>query len=346
MAFSAQDVTVAVLNFNGLKVLPEIFESITNLTSAPGEIIMVDDGSTDNSPDWVRKHCPHVNVIAFESNTKLLNRVRNRALAEARQPLVLIVDNDVTLHPDCLDSLLAGINTLPQAAVCMPRTLYSSNPGVIYQDGQTLHFVGATPGIHRDAPLNEVKDNEPKLSIGWGVQLINKAKAAQVEYFSEAYVMGWGDDGEFNHKMNMIGCFCYNIPAAIVYHKRNEASKRYYGSVKNRWRFVLETYQLKTLILAMPGFIIYEISLLLFLIYKKSFSDYATAMRDTFTNLSSILKTRQHVQSIRKVGDRELITSGSIFVYADEMTSPLLTMGYNFLNLLLESYWFLVHRFV
>ncbi|MFQ5674531.1 MAG: glycosyltransferase family 2 protein, partial [bacterium] len=81
--FSSHNVTVAVLNYNGVKILPQCFKSIKELNSPPGEMIMVDDCSSDGSPRWVRENHPDVRVIEMGFNSKLLNVIRNRAIMES-----------------------------------------------------------------------------------------------------------------------------------------------------------------------------------------------------------------------------------------------------------------------
>jgi hypothetical protein len=112
------------------------------------------------------------------------------------------------------------MNERPRAAACMTRTVYWHDQDRIYQDGQTLHYVGASPGTNRERLVREV-DTEPRLSIGWGVQLIDREAAREVGFFNPAYPMGWGDDGELNHKLHLYGYECYHVPKSVVLHKRD-----------------------------------------------------------------------------------------------------------------------------
>ena len=341
MRFSSSNVTVVVSNYNGVTILRDCFESIRNLISPPGEIVMIDDGSQDGSVALVREQFPHVRVIELGFNSKCLNVLRNRALEESKTDFVFLVDNDVTLKPDCLNELLGGLENLPQAAVCIPRTLYERDPSMIYQDGQVLHYVGTSLAWHRNVPLKDADDG-PRLTIGWGVQLIDRLQAADMGNFNENYVMGWGDDGEFNHKMNLAGHFCYHIPSAIVYHKRVKGAQRYYGTIRNRWRFLLECYQIKTLILCAPALAVYELSLILFLLKKGEVRQYLSAMKYVLANLGSILSVRRHIQSKRVMKDRELMTSGSIFIASEYVDSPILAFGYKAMNAFLNGYWSII----
>lgn len=342
--FTAADVTIAVLNYNGRKIIPDLFASIGRLKEPPGEVIMVDDGSSDGSPEWLVEAHPEVRLVRFEKNSGgMLNVVRNRALGEAKKPLVLIVDNDVSLLPDTVEEGVKAMNSLPGAVVCTTRAVYDDNPEMIYQDGQILHYVGASPNINRNASIKEV-DAEPRISIGWGVQLINKELTKEVGWFNEGYRLGWGDDGEFNHKLNMAGLNCYHVPRSVVLHKRHGASQRYQQAVSNRWRFILEMYAPKTLVLVAPAFAFYEVPLFLFLAMKKRPGDYFAGMLAVLRQLPDILSNRNKIQARRKRPDRELMGCGDIFVYTDDMSSKVLLFGYAFLNKALLFYWKIIGK--
>jgi GT2 family glycosyltransferase len=341
--FSSSHVTLVVSNYNGVNVLRDCIESIQRLASPPREVVMIDDGSDDGSPAMVRQHFPGVRVLELGFNSKRLNVLRNRALMESQTDFVFLVDNDVTLKPDCLDELLGGLRRLPRAAVCIPRTLYERDPSMIYQDGQVLHYVGTSLAWHRNVPIKDA-DGQARLTIGWGVQLIDKRQAAEVGNFNEDYVMGWGDDGEFNHKMNLTGHLCYHVPSAVVYHKRVQGARRYYGTVRNRWRFLLECYQAKTLILCAPALAVYEMSLILFLLMKGEIGQYFSAIKYVVAARDSIAGVRRRIQSKRQVDDKELMTSGSIFIASEYVDSAILAGGYKVMNAFLNGYWSIVRR--
>ena len=344
--FSAADVSLAVMNYNGEDKLGGLFESIAKLEQPVGEVLLVDDGSTDSSIDLVSQQWPETRVIALGTNSGgVLNKVRNRAFAEASKPLVFIVDNDVELYPDCVSELVNVFNEYPDAAACLTRAVHWDDRKSIYQDGQILHYVGASPNTNRDARVDEV-DDQPRVSIGWGVQMIDKTRAAEVDFFNEAYILGWGDDGEINHKLNLFGYRCYQVPKAVVVHKRFESSKRYLAAVQNRLRFIAEMYRLRTILLALPALLAYEASLIAFLIMKGGMGDYVTGWKHFFTHFSDIRAERQKIQAYRKLPDNQVMDSGDIFVYSDYVNNKILMTGYKALNVFLNLYWKLIRPVV
>lgn len=344
-AFAAKDVTIAVLNYNGVKIIPDLFRSIRKLSHPPGEVILVDDGSSDGSPDWVRKNCPEVPVFSMGRNTKLLNLVRNRAVKEAKGDLVFIVDNDVILDSECLDRLLDAMNTLPNAAACITRALFLHDPAKIYTDGSMLHYVGSTPYAAYDLPITDANP-VPRLSIGWGVQLLNKQIVADAGYFNDSYAIGWGNDYELNHRLHLVGFKCYQVPSAIVYHRRVTGDGRFYGVVRNRWQFILEMYSWKTVLVCLPALAVYELSLILFMVYKGRGNEYVRGMFYVLTHLRPILASRRAIQRKRRVSDRDLMTSDDIFVFPEHLKSRFILFGYRGLNAFLNAYWKLVRRIV
>ena len=326
-------------------MVPGLLRSIEGLRRPPGEVLFVDDGSTDGSVDWVRRHFPEVRVVEMGRNTGVLNMVRNRALREARGSLALLVDNDVTLAADCLDRLLDAMNTLPDTVACSTRALYIDDPDTIYQDGQVLHYVGASPGHNRDGPVEEA-DTEPRISIGWGVQMFHKETVLGAGGFNEDYLLGWGDDGELNHRLHLFGHRCYHVPRAVVFHRRRHGSRRFYEGVRNRWRFILETYHLRTILLCLPAMLVYELALLAFLVGHRRGGDYFRALGHTVRQVPSILRTRRRIQRQRRVADGRLMGADAIFVYRDYVTSRAVSLAFRMVNGFLAGYWRLVRRFV
>jgi hypothetical protein len=142
--------------------------------------------------------------------------------------------------------------------------------------------------------------------------------------------------------MNLAGYLCYHVPKAVVYHNRVKPAYRYYGSVRNRWFFILESYQLKTLILCFPAFLVYEFALFGFLITKGAAGDYFRSIKDVLVFLPDIRAVRRRIKERRKKQDVELMTSGQIFVAPEYVKSRVLALGFGILNGFLNGYWRLV----
>ncbi len=106
------DVTVIVPLYNYAQHVVEALESVRAQTLAPLDLLIVDDCSTDASPDvarqWAERHAKHFNrvaVIGNEANAGL-GLARNAGFAAAETPYVLPLDADNRLLPECCATLL------------------------------------------------------------------------------------------------------------------------------------------------------------------------------------------------------------------------------------------------
>ena len=100
------DVSVVTPNWNGLRFLQPLFEDFAKQSQSPAEVIVVDNGSDDGSPQWARS--AGARVIAFESNRGFATAV-NAGVRAAEHDLVAILNNDLRLHPQWLEAVTLGM---------------------------------------------------------------------------------------------------------------------------------------------------------------------------------------------------------------------------------------------
>lgn len=98
-------VTVIIPCYNGEKFVAKCIESILNQTKAPNEILVIDDGSTDNSASIIEKY--NVRLIKHETN-KGLAEARNTGMKNASSDILIFVDADTIADPKLIESLLEG----------------------------------------------------------------------------------------------------------------------------------------------------------------------------------------------------------------------------------------------
>lgn len=334
-------VTVAIINFNGRDTLTKTIESILSMDHPLEELLVVDDGSTDGSMEEVARQFPGVRAKCMTKNSGMLNKLRNIALREAKTRLVLVCDNDITFESSCLSNLTQAIETLPEAAICTPRMLHTSDPTRVYSEGHPMHYVGATIDEGRNLLARQVQ-RRPRRTVGGGTQLIDKTKLKDVGLFDEDFALGWGDDGEFHHRVNMSGLNCYSVPRAVVYHPAKRGGARYHAQLRNRWLIIAQSYSLRTILITLPALIAYEI-LVFFLVFKnRALGEYFAAAKYVFDNFGKILKKRRAVQRLRRVSDRELLHSGPIYIPPPLDKDRFIASGARALNRLFATYWSVV----
>src|SRR5690606_8924495 len=298
--------SVVVVNYNGVATVLGTLASIFAQEDVRPKVIVVDDGSTDGSPEAVARRFPEVEIHRAPRNTRNVNRLRNIGLSRAQADRVLVADNDVHFEPTCFIRLLAAMDSDPRVAICIPRMMYAEDPDTVYMAGGSMHYVGATIAPDRHLPFDG--NTEPRARVAGGIALYDKQKLARVGLYDEAYRLAWGDDVEIHQRLLLAGFKSLYVPTAVCLHdyKLFDKSRAYRarGQVCNRWRYLLTHYEVRTLLLITPALLLYELTQALFLSLKRLPHHYVPGTPDALAGLPATLRRRREVQALRRVPDR------------------------------------------
>jgi glycosyltransferase involved in cell wall biosynthesis len=101
-----QPVTAIIPTYNSVGTLGAAIESVLAQSQPPAQVVVVDDGSTDSTPDWVRsRYGSRVDLIVVANGGP--SRARNRGIEAAGEPFVAFLDADDTWHPFKLERQLS-----------------------------------------------------------------------------------------------------------------------------------------------------------------------------------------------------------------------------------------------
>src|SRR5687767_7703512 len=107
-------VSILIPTYNRLDYLREAVGSVLRQTYENWELIIVDDGSTDDTRAWVLSLAePRIRLITIPHSGNL-GLVRNRGIAEARGELIAFLDSDDAFEPHKLAAQTAALATHPE----------------------------------------------------------------------------------------------------------------------------------------------------------------------------------------------------------------------------------------
>ena len=113
--------SIVIVNFNGGTHVANCLASLAAAPPAtPHEIVVVDNASTDGSPDDVRRRWPQAKLIALPKNVGF-SAGNNAGIRATTGDLVLLLNNDTIVGPGSLDRLVERLGAHPDAAVAGPR---------------------------------------------------------------------------------------------------------------------------------------------------------------------------------------------------------------------------------
>jgi len=126
-------VSVVMPVYNGQRYVREAVESVRAQTHRDFELVVIDDGSSDDSPAILRELAaadPRIRVVAQAQGGGA--RARNRALQEARADWIVNLDHDDVMLPNRIERQLAFIGAHPDVKVFSCRAYYMSAEGRIF----------------------------------------------------------------------------------------------------------------------------------------------------------------------------------------------------------------------
>ena len=96
-------VSVIIPTYNYAHFLPECIDSVLAQTVLPDEIVIVDDGSTDNTPEIIKPYLSHSLIKYIRTENSGVSSARNLAIMEASGDLIGILDSDDKWRSDKLE---------------------------------------------------------------------------------------------------------------------------------------------------------------------------------------------------------------------------------------------------
>jgi len=116
-------IAVVILNWNGRHHLQKFLPSVCRNSDFPGtEIIIVDNGSTDDSVLFLKKTYPQIRIIEFTENFGFAMGYR-KALEQIGAQYYMLLNSDVEVTPDWLTPLHNAMQINPELGACMPKMI-------------------------------------------------------------------------------------------------------------------------------------------------------------------------------------------------------------------------------
>ncbi len=133
------NISVIIPTYNRAKYIRDAIDSALNQTRLPDEILVIDDGSTDETPEILAKYAAPVRIIRQRNRGR--SAARNVGLEEARGDSIMFLDSDDLLLPTNLERCAAVMAASPQIGVVYTDAL------IVDAKGQAVEvYTGAMPG--------------------------------------------------------------------------------------------------------------------------------------------------------------------------------------------------------
>jgi GT2 family glycosyltransferase len=274
-------VSAIIPNWNRANDLKEAILAIKAQTYPVGEIIVVDNNSSDDSVTMLREEFPDVITICSPHNVFIDSL--NIAAKTARGEFVLHQDNDGVLEPDALEKLVGVLEEDPSIAVVYSRNLYYDS-GDLYDPMRWFSEREHSSQGSFDAP-----------SFHGNGSLIRKSVLEEVGYFEpDIHLFERGLSAKaFDRGYRVV----YH-PASVIRHKISKEVRnpgyRLYVNMTGGWWFLARFYPAGK---AIRKAFLYLIYFKLYSVKHRTFRDFFRGVFDTLLGLPKVLRRRSVVSA-------------------------------------------------
>lgn len=211
-------VWIVVLTFNNYKDTFECLASLRKLTYSNHRIVLVDNGSSDGTPERVRTDFPEVHVIENKANLGVPAgyNVGFRYALQQGADHVFMLNNDTVVDPGILEPLVKATET-PGAAVLCPIVYYYDQPTEVWSAG--AKYRPLPPAIIMEYRVHQLPQgyHELEYAISCGI-LITRQAFETVGLFDENFLFLW-DDLDFSVRVRRHNMKIFQVPDAKMWHK-------------------------------------------------------------------------------------------------------------------------------
>jgi hypothetical protein len=217
-----KSVFIIILNWNNYKDTIECVNSCLKINYGSFKIIIVDNGSTNESLSELRKAFPSLEIIETGSNLGFAegNNIGIRSAIKQNADHVLLLNNDTVVDPEILNAFLAQASNLPLAGIFAAKIYYFLNPSKIWfaggkWDTSTPGFKHIGMGAEDSEEFSKVMETDYACGCALfaSIPMLKDIGLLDPEYFLNF------EETDLCYRAKAKGFKIYFVPKAKVWHK-------------------------------------------------------------------------------------------------------------------------------
>jgi GT2 family glycosyltransferase len=300
-------VDVIIPNWNGKEWLGACLDSLLAQIFTDFEIIIVDNGSNDNSIEFIHQNYSQVRLIALPENTGFSGAI-NRGTEASNSPYICWFNNDAIAEPDFLFNLLSSLKAKETEGfkLAAAKVTFLNQPTIIDSAGMFVRADGIGRGRGYKQVDKTLYNVESEIfGVGGVAALFNRKLFDEIGSLDEDFFL-YSEDLDLNYRAQLAGHRCLYVPSAKARHVVSGSSRKIEAKAvryanRNAVLAIIKNIPLTLLILHFPAIITGQIYQIVLYARRNQLKAALLGKLDVIKVLPVMLAKRKIIQKNRKI---------------------------------------------
>jgi len=300
-------ISVVIVNYNGKKFLDDCLSSLERQTCQNFEIILVDNGSSDDSITSTRGKFPGVIIVDNRTNLGFAGGT-NSGIREAQGEFIFTLNNDTIADPRMLEEIVRPMQSDPEVGVCGSKMLLSD--GRINSTAICISRSGAAwdRGMEEE-DHGQYDKQEEVFGACAGAALYRHSMLDEIGLFDEDFFL-YTEDVDLAFRARLAGWKCMYVPTAKVVHVHGGTAGPgsdmavYYLNRNLLW-YITKNFPPRALLVSLPWIVARNCCDIPYYLLRARFRSIIRSKIDAFRGLPAMLEKRKAIK--KRVPDEEIL---------------------------------------
>lgn len=315
-------ITVVIPHYNGIEILRNCLKSLYENTFTDFITLVIDNGSTDGSQEFVKKKYPQVKLIENEKNLGYAGGC-NQGINIANTPYVLLLNNDTVMPDNFLSEMLQAIEMDENIAMVQPKILSIQNKDHFDYSGaaggelDVFGYPFARGRIFDEVEQDQGQYDSTDENCFWTsgcALLLRKSVIDKIGSLDEDF-FAHQEEIDLNWRAQLAGYRNVVTTKTYIYHYsgytlRSDNERKMFLNHRNNLIMMIKNYSIPKLVFLFPIRIFLELTTIImdFIFWEGKRSKAALkSLVDISFHIFSIFSKRSKIQKLRKVSDSEIM---------------------------------------
>ena len=248
-------VSVIVVNYNRAELLRECLRSLIRQSYCFLEILVVDNGSSDDSLEVVRTFSDErIQLLSLDENLGFAGG-NNIAIQEAKGEFIALINNDAVAQEGWIEEFVKAIRVSEASVGMWASKVLFFETDIIDKAGHLMYLDGQNRGRGTgEKDTGQYERLEETLFPDGCAAVYRKRMLDEVGRFDESF-FAYGDDADLGIRSRWLGWGCLYVPRAVVYHHHSSTSgpfsmQKIYWIERNRLWLAVKNFPLPLLMMS------------------------------------------------------------------------------------------------